>query len=118
MNRVLISNHKASSILRSSGNQKRKTSRSISFHLLTCIPSPRLSPTTSEQSSTMATPTPFALKLDPAAAAALAAQKAAEFHQDLNVRLTCPDCKDDTDLLEEYSSGDLVCGNCGKSRGY
>ncbi|GAA5876519.1 hypothetical protein JCM16303_003566 [Sporobolomyces ruberrimus] len=56
---------------------------------------------------------PFALKLDPAAAAALAAQKAAEFHQDLNVRLTCPDCKDDTDLLEEYSSGDLVCGNCG-----
>jgi transcription initiation factor TFIIB len=66
----------------------------------------------------MATPTPFALKLDPAAAAALAAQKAAEFHQDLNVRLTCPDCKDDTDLLEEYSSGDLVCGNCGESRGY
>ncbi|GAA6020443.1 hypothetical protein JCM11491_000248 [Sporobolomyces phaffii] len=61
----------------------------------------------------MATPTAFALKLDPAAAAALAAQKAAEFHQDLNVRLTCPDCKDDTDLLEEYSSGDLVCGNCG-----
>ncbi|GAA5934825.1 transcription factor SUA7 [Sporobolomyces koalae] len=61
----------------------------------------------------MATPTAFALKLDPAAAAALAAQKAAEFHQDLNVRLTCPDCKDDTELLEEYSSGDLVCGNCG-----
>lgn len=63
----------------------------------------------------MSNPTPFALKLDPAAAAALAAQKAAEFHQDLNVRLTCPDCKDDTELLEEYSSGDLVCGNCGKS---
>ncbi|GAA5832663.1 hypothetical protein JCM3766R1_004286 [Sporobolomyces carnicolor] len=55
----------------------------------------------------------FALKLDPAQQAALAAQKAAEFHQDLNVRLTCPDCRDDTELLEEYSSGDLVCGNCG-----
>ncbi|GAA5903376.1 transcription factor SUA7 [Sporobolomyces salmoneus] len=61
----------------------------------------------------MSAPAAFALKLDPAAAAALAAQKAAEFHQDLNVRLTCPDCKDDTELLEEYSSGDLVCGNCG-----
>ncbi|GAA5866618.1 hypothetical protein JCM1840_002402 [Sporobolomyces johnsonii] len=57
--------------------------------------------------------TPFALKLDPSAAAALAASKAQEFHQDLNVRLTCPDCKDDAQLVEEYSSGDLVCGGCG-----
>ncbi|GJN93394.1 hypothetical protein Rhopal_006449-T1 [Rhodotorula paludigena] len=52
----------------------------------------------------------FALKVDPDAPAA-----PQEFRQDLNVRLTCPDCGDQTELMEEFSSGDLVCGNCGRS---
>lgn len=51
----------------------------------------------------------FALKVDPDAAA-----KAEEFRQDLNVRLVCPDCRDNSHLVEEFSSGDLVCGNCGE----
>ncbi|KWU45029.1 transcription initiation factor IIB [Rhodotorula sp. JG-1b] len=50
----------------------------------------------------------FALKVDPDAP-----QKEAAFRQDLNVRLVCPDCADDSQLVEEFSSGDLVCGNCG-----
>lgn len=50
----------------------------------------------------------FALKVDPSAPA-----KAEEFRQDLNVRLTCPDCGDTGQVIEEFSSGDLVCGNCG-----
>ncbi|KAK7681591.1 hypothetical protein QCA50_015324 [Cerrena zonata] len=33
---------------------------------------------------------------------------------DLAVRLICPDCKDPhPNIIEEYSSGDLVCGSCG-----
>lgn len=51
----------------------------------------------------------FALKVDPDAP-----QKEAAFRQDLNVRLVCPDCADDSQLVEEFSSGDLVCGNCGE----
>ncbi|KAG0140816.1 hypothetical protein CROQUDRAFT_725958 [Cronartium quercuum f. sp. fusiforme G11] len=39
------------------------------------------------------------------------AQKEAVFRQDLNVRLGCPDCRSCT-LVEEFSSGDLVCGTC------
>ncbi|KAI8800442.1 cyclin-like protein [Cladochytrium replicatum] len=34
--------------------------------------------------------------------------------EDLNLRLQCPDCRDEVpNIIEEYSSGDLVCGNCG-----
>ncbi|GAA5991539.1 hypothetical protein JCM11641_000200 [Rhodosporidiobolus odoratus] len=51
---------------------------------------------------------PFQLKRDPTAPAIPEA-----FRQDLNVRLTCPDCGDTGDLVEEFSSGDLVCGGCG-----
>ena len=33
---------------------------------------------------------------------------------DLAVRLVCPDCRDPVpNIVEEYSSGDLVCGSCG-----
>lgn len=36
------------------------------------------------------------------------------FAPDLAVRLICPDCKDShPNIVEEYSSGDLVCGSCG-----
>ncbi|OAV87749.1 hypothetical protein PTTG_00598 [Puccinia triticina 1-1 BBBD Race 1] len=41
-----------------------------------------------------------------------APKEAAAFRQDLNVRLICPDCKC-ARLVEEFSSGDLVCGSCG-----
>lgn len=38
----------------------------------------------------------------------------ASFGPDLAVRLICPDCKDpNPNIVEEFSSGDLVCGNCG-----
>ncbi|GAA6036540.1 hypothetical protein JCM8097_003557 [Rhodosporidiobolus ruineniae] len=50
----------------------------------------------------------FQLKRDPTAPV-----EAEAFRQDLNVRLTCPDCGDAGQLVEEFSSGDLVCGNCG-----
>lgn len=37
-----------------------------------------------------------------------------DFVPDLNVRLVCPDCQvDPPNLVEEFSSGDLVCGDCG-----
>ncbi|CAG8823059.1 12661_t:CDS:1 [Gigaspora margarita] len=33
---------------------------------------------------------------------------------DLNIRLICPDCKNTTpNIIEEFASGDLVCGDCG-----
>lgn len=33
---------------------------------------------------------------------------------DLAVRLICPDCQDENpNIIEEYGSGDLVCGTCG-----
>lgn len=33
---------------------------------------------------------------------------------DLAVRLICPDCRDpNPNIVEEFGSGDLVCGNCG-----
>ena len=52
----------------------------------------------------------FALRVDP-----FAAPKEEDFRQDLNVRLTCPDCGPvNPSLIEEFGSGDLVCGNCGK----
>lgn len=37
-----------------------------------------------------------------------------DFRADLNLRLLCPDCKNDPpNLVEEFASGDLVCGDCG-----
>lgn len=36
------------------------------------------------------------------------------FGPDLNVRLICPECRDQNPkIVEEFSSGDLVCGGCG-----
>lgn len=36
------------------------------------------------------------------------------FGPDLAVRLICPDCRDpNPNIVEEFSSGDLVCGSCG-----
>lgn len=36
------------------------------------------------------------------------------FAPDLAVRLICPDCRDpNPNIVEEFGSGDLVCGNCG-----
>lgn len=33
---------------------------------------------------------------------------------DLSVRLVCPECRDpNPNLVEEFGSGDLVCGTCG-----
>ncbi|EKM59113.1 uncharacterized protein PHACADRAFT_249341 [Phanerochaete carnosa HHB-10118-sp] len=44
-----------------------------------------------------------------------AAEKAPQtFGPDLAVRLICPDCRDPSpNIVEEFSSGDLVCGTCG-----
>lgn len=37
-----------------------------------------------------------------------------DFVPDLNMRLLCPDCKNDPpNLVEEFASGDVVCGDCG-----
>jgi len=37
-----------------------------------------------------------------------------EFRPDLNVKLICPDCKvQPPNIIEEFASGDLVCGDCG-----
>jgi len=35
------------------------------------------------------------------------------FRLNLNVTLMCPECKDSSNIVEEFSSGDMVCGNCG-----
>ena len=36
------------------------------------------------------------------------------FGPDLAVRLICPNCRDpNPNIIEEFSSGDLVCGTCG-----
>lgn len=50
---------------------------------------------------------PFALKNAP--------QQIKTFNQDLNVKLVCPDCQDSENgtLIEEFGSGDLLCGQCG-----
>ena len=33
---------------------------------------------------------------------------------DLAVRLVCPECRDpNPNIVEEFASGDLVCGSCG-----
>ncbi|EME88755.1 uncharacterized protein MYCFIDRAFT_159927 [Pseudocercospora fijiensis CIRAD86] len=37
-----------------------------------------------------------------------------EWHENLNVRLMCRDCREDPpDLREDHASGDLICGSCG-----
>ena len=41
--------------------------------------------------------------------------QAAEWTEDLNVLYMCPDCKENPpNLVEEFSSGDTVCGSCGR----
>lgn len=42
-------------------------------------------------------------------------QKEEPFRLNLNVALMCPECKDSSNIVEEFSSGDMVCGNCGMS---
>ena len=42
-------------------------------------------------------------------------QKEEPFRLNLNVSLMCPECKDSSNIVEEFSSGDMVCGNCGIS---
>ncbi|KAF2735016.1 transcription initiation factor-like protein iib [Polyplosphaeria fusca] len=38
-----------------------------------------------------------------------------EWQENLNVKLLCPDCREDPpNLVEEFSSGDVVCGSCGR----
>lgn len=38
-----------------------------------------------------------------------------EWREDLNVIFMCPDCKENPpNLVEEFSSGDTVCGSCGR----
>ncbi|KAF2111689.1 transcription initiation factor-like protein iib [Lophiotrema nucula] len=38
-----------------------------------------------------------------------------EWREDLNVTFMCPDCKENPpNLVEEFSSGDTVCGSCGR----
>lgn len=55
-------------------------------------------------------PQAFALRQDPTQA-----PKPQAFRADLNVRLMCPDCQDENpQLIEEFGSGDLVCGGCGQ----
>jgi transcription initiation factor TFIIB len=47
---------------------------------------------------------------------ALPAEKKTQpsFGPDLAVRLICPECGDpNPNIVEEFGSGDLVCGNCG-----
>ncbi|TFK25956.1 transcription initiation factor IIB [Coprinopsis marcescibilis] len=39
---------------------------------------------------------------------------APSYGPDLSVRLICPECRDpNPNIVEEFGSGDLVCGNCG-----
>lgn len=37
-----------------------------------------------------------------------------EYRDNLNMKILCPDCKEDPpNLIEEFSSGDMVCASCG-----
>ena len=46
--------------------------------------------------------------------AAQASKNIQHFGPDLAVRLICPECKDPVpNIVEEFGSGDLVCGTCG-----
>ncbi|KAI7903985.1 cyclin-like protein [Cokeromyces recurvatus] len=41
-------------------------------------------------------------------------EKPKPFQPNLNIRLICPDCRvDPPQIVEEFASGDLVCGDCG-----
>jgi len=42
-----------------------------------------------------------------------AAKMEEPFRPNLNVTLICPECKDGSNIVEEFASGDMVCGNCG-----
>ncbi|KAG5219386.1 transcription initiation factor IIB [Salix suchowensis] len=56
----------------------------------------------------------FRTTLPLAAAQAAKAAAAPTFGPDLAVRLICPECRDpNPNIVEEFGSGDLVCGNCG-----
>lgn len=36
------------------------------------------------------------------------------YHVNLNIKLRCPECRiDPPDLVERFSEGDVICGNCG-----
>jgi len=49
-----------------------------------------------------------------AAQAAKIVQQPPSFGPDLSVRLICPECRDpNPNIVEEFGSGDLVCGTCG-----
>ncbi|CAO2647892.1 Nn.00g088140.m01.CDS01 [Neocucurbitaria sp. VM-36] len=44
-----------------------------------------------------------------------APHKDPEWQEDLNVILMCPDCKESPPVIvEEFSSGDTICGSCGR----
>jgi len=47
-------------------------------------------------------------------AAAVQKSQQPTFGPDLAVRLICPECRDpNPHIVEEFGSGDLVCGGCG-----
>lgn len=42
-------------------------------------------------------------------------KKKEDYRADLAIRLICPDCRNPSpNLVEEYGSGDVLCGDCGK----
>ncbi|KAI2609483.1 TFIIB-domain-containing protein [Hypoxylon fragiforme] len=72
--------------------------------MATVVPRPDI-----DLSSQMLPPPPVSA---PSAAAAPTADE--EYKQNLNSRLTCPDCNENPpNLVEEFSSGDMVCASCG-----
>ncbi|KAL9948004.1 hypothetical protein ACHAO5_002310 [Verticillium nonalfalfae] len=70
-----------------------------------------------DQKNSIYTPKPYTSKmLNPAGAPALDEHGNAigDFKQDLNIIVECPDCREQPpNLVEEFSSGDMVCGSCG-----
>jgi len=45
-------------------------------------------------------------------------KKDEEWREDLNITMMCPDCREvPPNLVEEFSSGDTVCGSCGRVLG-
>jgi transcription initiation factor TFIIB len=54
---------------------------------------------------------PFPLRVDPHLKDE---GKPKQFQPNLNVKLICPDCRiEPPSIVEEFASGDLVCGDCG-----
>lgn len=86
--------------------------------LTTCEPhAPKSIPVSAQLFSSSSSPSepcklayqPFALRADPSRP-----KQQEAFRADLNVRLLCPDCQNENvQLVEEFGSGDLVCGECG-----